>query len=130
MPKGWLDDEDDSKNPGPLTTGKIKAKVDDIMRAAIREVREESGVESKIIKKIDIEKFFYKSKEGPYVFKMVYFYLMEWVTDWPEGYGPETSETVWLPYEEARKILTQSGEKKILDKAKVLLDSGNQISLV
>ncbi len=130
LPKGWLDDVDDGKKPGPLTTGEIKTTENDLISTATREVKEESGVEANVIKKIDIEKFFYKSKEGTFVFKMVYFYLMQWISDESEGYGSETSEIAWLGYEEARKKLKQSGEKKILDKAKELLDSGIQISLI
>ncbi len=62
--------------------------------------------------------------------KFVTFYLMEWVEDLLEGPGFETSEVVWLPYDEARKTLTHSGEKKVLDKAKSLLDSGMQENLI
>ena len=53
--------------------------------------------------------------------KFVTFYLMEWQKDLPEGHDTETSEVAWLPYDEAYKKLSFSGEKQILKKAKLLL---------
>jgi hypothetical protein len=48
---------------------------------------------------------------------------MEWTRDLPEGFGYETSEIAWLPYDEAKDRLKYPGEKKILEKAKGILDS-------
>lgn len=122
MPKGWLDDEDNGKNPGPFARGEEKATEEVLREAALREVREEGGVEAKIIKKIGTERFFFKN-EDELIQKFVTYYLMEWVKDLPEGPGFETEKVEWLGFEDARKKLTHSGEKKVLDKAKEILDS-------
>lgn len=129
FPKGWLDDKDEGKKPGNLALGKIKATEEQIKAAAIREVEEEGGVKAKIIKKIGSERYFLTLK-GRKILKFVTFYLMEWLEDDKKGFGFETCEVKWLSYEEARKILSYSSEKKILDKAKKVLESGNQASLI
>lgn len=128
LPKGWLDDEDEGV-PGPLTRGEEKAIEKDLCKTALREVEEEGGVEAKIIDKIDTLRYFFTSTRGR-VLKFVTFYLMEHVRDLPEGHDHETEEIAWLPYEKALKKLSYSNEKKIISKAKALLDSGIQESLV
>jgi 8-oxo-dGTP pyrophosphatase MutT (NUDIX family) len=129
LPKGWLDDENGGENPGPLARGDTKANNDQLQEAALREVREEGGVGAKIVKKLGTERIFFTKKEGK-VLKFVTYFLMEFEKGLPEGFGFETSEIAWLPYDEARKRLKHSGEKKMLDKANELLDSGLQGSLV
>lgn len=129
LPKGWIDDAGDM--PGPIASGRKKATEEELQATALREVSEEGGESAKIIQKIGSEMFVFNSKlRKSRVLKFVTFYLMEWVGDIPAGHDSETSEVDWLPYELARKKLTHSGEKKILDKAKNLLDSGMQQSLI
>lgn len=130
LPKGWLDDADDGKEPGPISLGYKKAKESELQDAATREVREEGGVEAKIIEKIGTERYFYTSKEGEKILKFVTFYLMKWIKDIPKGPGFETEKVEWLEFEKARKKLTFSGEKKIFDKAEKISDSGIQGGLV
>lgn len=129
LPKGWIDDSNIWGVPGPMGSGKIKADEDSLRSAALREVREEGGVEAKIVAKIGSVKIFFKVPDGGNVLKFVTYYLMQWLKDLPEGFGEETSEVLWLPYEEARKKLSYSGEKKTIDKAKELLESGVQSNL-
>jgi len=103
LPKGW---EDEGESSG---------------EAAIREVREEGGVEAKIIKKIGTIKYFFNAPDKGRILKFVTFYLMRWVRDLPEGLDGETSEIAWLPYDEAYQKLSFSGEKQMLKKAKAML---------
>ncbi|OGM24606.1 hypothetical protein A2962_01470 [Candidatus Woesebacteria bacterium RIFCSPLOWO2_01_FULL_39_61] len=128
--KGWIDDCDDGQKPGPLASGEKKANEADLQNAARREVREEGGVEAKIIEKIGTERYFYTSKEGGKKLKFVTFYLMRWIKDMHQGPGFETEKVEWLEFEKARKKLSFSGEKKFLDQAEKILDSGIQESLV
>ena len=121
LPKGWLDDE--GGGTGTLASGQRKAVEEELQEAAIREVREEGGVKTQIVSKIGTERYFFQSK-GERILKFVTFYLMEWIDDILEGPGFETEEVSWLPYSKARKKLSYSGEKKILDKARGILDSG------
>ena len=103
LPKGWID------------VGET------LEETAIREVKEEGGVEAKIIKKIETIKYFYKHPERGNILKFVTFFLMEWKSDSPEGFDGETSEVVWLLLKEACKKLSQSQERQILKKANSLL---------
>lgn len=123
LQKGWIDDSDEREVPGPIARGEIKASEDDLQKAALREVAEEGGVEAKIIQKIGSEKIFFKHPARGLILKFVTYYLMEWQKDLPEGFGEETSKVLWLSYDEARKKLSYSGEKKILDKANEILAS-------
>ena len=86
-------------------------------------MKEEAGVEARIVAKIGTETRFFTSN-GQRVMKFVTFYLMEWLRDLPEGPGFETSEVAWLSYEIARKRLSYSSEKKTLDKARQILEAG------
>jgi 8-oxo-dGTP pyrophosphatase MutT (NUDIX family) len=103
LPKGWIDEGETTEE------------------AALREIREEGGVEAKIIKKIETVKYFFTAPDKGKILKFVTFYLTEWIKDLPEGFGEETSEIAWLTYEEAYKKLSYSGEKQVLKKAKELL---------
>jgi len=128
LPKGWLDDAGKGI-PGPLARGKVKAKKEDLQNAALKEVREEGGVDAKILDKIGTTRFIF-TWEGKKILKFVTFYLMEWVKDLPEGPGFETEKVEWLIYENARKKLTHPGEKKMLDRAHNLLSLGIQDDLI
>jgi 8-oxo-dGTP pyrophosphatase MutT (NUDIX family) len=122
LPKGWLDDEGEGV-PGPMASGKIKATVDALEKTAVREVKEEGGVEAEIVEKIGTVKFPYNHPARGRVLKFVTFYLMGWKKDCPDGFDFETSEVTWLPFEEAYKTLSFSMEKSVLKKAKELLAS-------
>lgn len=129
LPKGWLDDKESGELPGPLASGKKRATEDELQRGALKEVEEEGGVEAKVVSKIGTFKFFSKSSRGK-VLKFVTFYLMRWTGDLPAGPDFETSEVLWLPFEDARKKLTYSSERKVLDKAKEILERPVQENLI
>ena len=128
LPKGWIDD-DSRGGAGVFASGKEKAKENDIRKAAVREVEEEGGVKVKVIRKLDTVRFFFVIGNVK-VMKFVTFYIMEWTSDLPGGYGPESEEVGFFPYNKARQKLEYSSEKKILDKAEKLVRQGVQQSLV
>lgn len=113
LPKGWIDEGETPE------------------QAAVREVGEEGGVEAKIVKKVETIRYFFRHPERGNILKFVTFYLMEYVSDLPDGFGEETSEVLWLNFEDACKKLSYSGERQILKKAKEIFDTMNlQSSLV
>ena len=120
LPKGWLDDADGRIYPGPFARGERKATEGQLQESALREVREEGGVETKIVSKIKTVNYFTKTIQGP-VLKFVTFYLMEWIKDLLEGYDHETDEILWLPLEDAEQKLSREREREILRKASSLL---------
>ena len=109
LPKGWIEEGEKSE------------------QAAVREVEEEGGVVVKIVGKIDLVKIFFKNTFGgkpeETVFKTITFFLMEYQSDSPSGFGEETERAIWLPFEEAKEKLTFKSEKQILAKAKKMLEA-------
>ena len=118
LPKGWIDDSDNGLNPGPLASGMTIATEQDLITSAIREVKEEAGIDTKIIQKIGSFRYF----NGRGV-KFVTFYLMKWVKDFPEGFGFETEKIEWLKLPDAIKRLNRKEEKEVLQKASDILGS-------
>ena len=104
LPKGLIDEGESSE------------------RAAVREVKEETGIETKIVTKIDVTKYIF-SFRGEKIFKVVTYYLMEYIGGTPTSDHKEIQEVHWLPFEKAKKLLTYSGDKAILQKASELLKS-------
>lgn len=122
LPKGWLDDAGNGI-PGPMASGKVKADEKTLEETALREVAEETGVEAKIINKIETTMYVYKHPKNGKTLKFVTFYLMEWLKDLSGGFDGETSEIAWLQYKDAYKKLSFSREKQVLEKARQLLGS-------
>lgn len=83
-------------------------------QAAVREVGEETGVKVRIVGKIKpVEKYTY-SLNGERIFKIVQYFLMEYVGGDIADHDWEMEEVEWLPFEEADKRLEYSGQKQVL----------------
>ena len=96
-------------------------KGESLEEAALREVKEESGVKVKIIEKIeDPEKYEYIIN-GVRVLKQVDYFLMEYVSGDISGHDWEMEEVEWLSYNKAYQQLAFEGAKKTLEKAKMML---------
>ncbi len=96
--------------------------------AAIREVKEETGLDAKVVAKLDkIDYWFYWEDEpGKKTrhHKMVYFYLMEYKGGSVENHDFEVEKVEWVPIEEAIDRASYKSEKEVLKEAKkFLLDS-------
>ena len=100
--------------------GKIEKK-ESSAEAALREVKEEGGIEAEIKGKIDIIKYFFV-QDKQRIFKTVVFYLMEYVQEAQGGFCWETEEIAWLPFEEAREKLAFKNEKEVLEKGREILE--------
>jgi len=118
FPKGWLDDRAGGLEAGPMASGEVRAGEGDLEEAARREVREEGGVEAKVIKKLKTLKIFFTDKNGEKVMKFITYFVMEWERDLPGGWGEETEEARWVSGEEAQGLLAFGNEKELLAKAK------------
>jgi 8-oxo-dGTP pyrophosphatase MutT (NUDIX family) len=121
LPKGWLDDAGPDQ-PGPYTLGRKRVTPEEVQASALREVREETGVEARIISRLGTEQFFFVDHHHQKVLKTVIFFLMEYVRDLPAGFDRETSEIRWVREGEAGKLLAKrKGEYEIIKKAGSLL---------
>jgi 8-oxo-dGTP pyrophosphatase MutT (NUDIX family) len=89
-----------------------------IEETALREVREETGVEVEVTANIgDIRYWFSRPKEGVRFLKTVRHYLMRAVGGDPSLHDHEFDEVRWFPAAEALKLLTYRNESRILRQA-------------
>jgi ADP-ribose pyrophosphatase YjhB (NUDIX family) len=89
--------------------------------AALREVREETGVEGRTVEKLGDVRYVY-TWQGERVFKVVSFFLMRAGRGRLGAIEPEmrieVAEARWLPLEEAPRLLAYKGEREVAQKAR------------
>jgi 8-oxo-dGTP pyrophosphatase MutT (NUDIX family) len=91
--------------------------------AAIREVREETGVSATLIEKLADIKYVYVRSwgDGERVFKIVSFYLLRYESGRIDNIGEdmriEVGRAQWVKLEEAPRLLAYRGEKQMARKA-------------
>ena len=98
---------------------------------AVREVREETGVESAVAQKLGDVRYVYTqtwgSGRGTRIFKVVSFYLLRYgsgrLGDLPAATAHEVDEVKWLPLEDAPELLAYSGERDMARRALEALSS-------
>jgi 8-oxo-dGTP pyrophosphatase MutT (NUDIX family) len=86
--------------------------------AALREIREETGVEARLIDKLSDVRYWYQ-RDGKRIAKVVSFFLFEYVSGEPGGDPFEVEEARWMTLEEAEKSLSYRGERDMVALAKV-----------
>lgn len=84
--------------------------------AAIREVKEEGGVEAEIVDKVGYSKYVY-TLSGEKIFKVVTYFLMKYKSGDPKDHDWEVEEAGWFEVEDALKQLTFLKDKQLLKKA-------------
>ena len=84
--------------------------------AAVREVEEEAGVKARIIKKVGDSKYVFPMN-GERIFKIVTYFLMEYVSGDIKPQEGEIEEVRWVNPEEALKLLSFSPDRMLLRKA-------------
>ncbi len=98
-------------------------KNEDFQTAAVREVREETGLSGEVIDEIGKISYWYFSKDENVKFnKTVYFYLMEYKSGSTDAHDHEVDEASWFPIGEAIDRLAYKGEKEILHKVKGMIE--------
>jgi 8-oxo-dGTP diphosphatase len=93
---------------------------------ALREVREETGLEGKIVEKLGDITYWYtnKTREGEpiRIFKRVYFYLIRWLKGDVSRHDDEVEEAAWFPIATALGQIYYSSEREMVKKAEALMD--------
>jgi 8-oxo-dGTP pyrophosphatase MutT (NUDIX family) len=84
--------------------------------AALREVREEAGVETTIVEKLGDVRYWYQRK-GRRIAKVVSFFLLEYVGGDVHDHDDEVEDARWMALEEAAAALTYSGEREMVQRA-------------
>ena len=98
LPKGHLDgDETDEQ-------------------AAVREVREEGGVDAELVESLGDVRYHYR-REGRLISKRVRFFLFRFRSGSPADHDHEIEDARWLPMEQAIAQLTYPGEREMVQSA-------------
>lgn len=88
--------------------------------SALREVKEEGGVEAEITGKVGYSKYVYVLN-GEKIFKIVTYFLMKYVSGDIANHDWEVSDIGWFEPEEALKKLSFNQDKELLKKALELM---------
>jgi 8-oxo-dGTP diphosphatase len=105
-----------------LPKGQI-APGDSGAETALRELREETGIDGKLDAKLGDVRYVYTESwgSGERVFKVVSFFLVRYsrgrIGDIPPEHAHEVDEARWLPLEEAPKLLAYKGERQMAEQA-------------
>src|SRR5215467_5796381 len=113
---------EDRKNVVALPKGNVD-QGEKPPETALREVREETGLEAALVSKLGDIKYVYVRKwaGNEKVFKIVSFFLTRYksgqIGEITEAMRHEVRRAYWLPLQEAAKTLSYSGEKQMAGKA-------------
>jgi 8-oxo-dGTP pyrophosphatase MutT (NUDIX family) len=92
--------------------------------AAVREVREEAGIDTEVVTRIDkVEYWYFWKEDGQRVryHKFVYFYLLRYKSGDVADHDNEVKEARWVEIDEALQLMAFDNERKIVEKAKALI---------
>lgn len=96
-----------------------------VEQAALREVREETGLQGRIVKQLGNITYWYRarSKEGEPVriFKRVHFFLLRYQSGNVEGHDNEVDEARWFPIGQALQNLIFPTERRMVTRARHVL---------
>jgi 8-oxo-dGTP pyrophosphatase MutT (NUDIX family) len=109
-----------------LPKGRIDAG-ESAAETAVREVREETGVEGRLVEKLGDVRYVY-TWQGERIFKVVSFFLLRAgrgrIGEIAEAMRVEVAEARWLPLEDAPRLLAYGGERQMAAKARDRLAGG------
>jgi len=101
FPKGLVGDHD--KNESMKT-------------AALREVKEEGGIEAKIVDDKPIVTKYQYRWQGNFIKKTVYYFLMEYVSGDPKDHDWEMMDAKFVTEAEVKKTLTYKSDREAFEK--------------
>jgi 8-oxo-dGTP pyrophosphatase MutT (NUDIX family) len=84
--------------------------------AALREVREEAGVQTRLVEQLGDVRYWYM-RRGRRIAKVVSFFLLEYVSGDVEDHDVEVEDARWLALEDAARQLTYEGEREMVGRA-------------
>jgi 8-oxo-dGTP pyrophosphatase MutT (NUDIX family) len=89
---------------------------------AVREVREEAGIDATLIAPLDsIEYWYVASAEHLRYHKRVHFFLLEYDRGDVQDHDREVNEARWVPIDEALPMLAFKSERDVMAKARALV---------
>jgi 8-oxo-dGTP pyrophosphatase MutT (NUDIX family) len=91
--------------------------------AALREVREEAGVEAEVVDSLGEVRYWYQ-RSGKRIAKVVEFFLLRYVSGDVDDHDHEVEHARWVPAAEAVRTLTYAGERDMVRAALSRLQQG------
>ena len=91
---------------------------------AVREVREEAGIHTELLRKIETIEYWYvgdKGRQRVRFHKFVHFFLLRYTSGHTKDHDREVNEARWVPLDEAAGMLSFKTEKQVVEKAKAYL---------
>lgn len=107
---------------GSLVLGLPKGHLDQgetALQAAIREVREETGVTAEHVGELGEVRYWYV-RNGRRVAKSVVFYLFRYVSGDLDDHDDEVLEARWMTFSQASEALSYPGEREMVARALVI----------
>ena len=95
--------------------------------AAIREAREETGIEGRLVAPLDVVEYWYVSTyRGMRVryHKFVHCFLFDYVSGDVTQHDQEVTEARWVTFAEAMQMLKFASERQIVAQARTLIEAG------
>jgi 8-oxo-dGTP pyrophosphatase MutT (NUDIX family) len=93
---------------------------------AVREVKEEGGVDAERLALIETIEYWYRSvKNGKPVrfHKFVHFYLMKYLDGDTSNHDQEVEESRWVSFDEAVELLKFKSEREVAEKAREMIEA-------
>jgi 8-oxo-dGTP pyrophosphatase MutT (NUDIX family) len=93
--------------------------------AALREAREETGLDAELIAPIEkIEYWYFSTERGARVrfHKFVHFYLLRFTSGDVRDHDAEVNEARWIEIDEAIEMLAFKGERAIVERAREMIE--------
>ncbi|MDX5437142.1 MAG: NUDIX hydrolase [Pontibacter sp.] len=91
---------------------------------AVREVREEAGINTRLLRKIDTIEYWFVGSQGRQrvrFHKFVHFFLLQYTSGNTADHDYEVNEARWVPLEKAQHMLSFKSEKNVVEQAKALI---------
>jgi 8-oxo-dGTP pyrophosphatase MutT (NUDIX family) len=86
------------------------------VEAALREVREEAGVEAELVDSLGEVRYWYQ-RSGRRIAKVVEFFLLRYFSGTVDDHDHEVEHARWVPAAEAARTLTYAGERDMVREA-------------
>jgi 8-oxo-dGTP diphosphatase len=84
--------------------------------AALREVREEAGVDAEVVESLGEVRYWYQRK-GRRIAKVVEFFLLRYLEGSTDDHDAEVEVARWVPLQEAARTLSYEGERRMASRA-------------
>ncbi len=92
--------------------------------AAVREAREEGGIDSEVVEHIETVEYWYAGLDrGERVrfHKRVHFYLLRYLSGDTSDHDWEVNEARWVPMDDATSQLAFDNERRVVERARELI---------